>query len=98
LATKNCQSGHFIARKLTTQSYTKQITPNTLIRIIRNITFFYYQGFKSMTVGKKLWTIIIIKLVIIFLVLKLFFFPDLLNTNFKTDKERSNHVIEQLTK
>jgi hypothetical protein len=51
-----------------------------------------------MTIGKKLWAIIIIKLIIIFLVLKLLFFPDLLNTNFKTDKERSNHVIEQLTK
>jgi Domain of unknown function (DUF4492) len=63
-----------------------------------NIILFYYQGFKNMTVGRKLWSIIIIKLIIIFLVLKLFFFPDFLNKNFKTDKERSNHVIEQLTK
>jgi len=67
-------------------------------RFFTNIFLFYYQGFKNMTIGKKLWTIIIIKLIIIFLVLKLFFFPDFLNTNFKTDKERSNHVIEQLTK
>jgi len=51
-----------------------------------------------MTVGKKLWAIIIIKLVVMFLVLKLFFFPNYLKTNFKTDEERSNHVIEQLTK
>jgi len=51
-----------------------------------------------MTVGKKLWAIIIIKLIVLFLVLKLFFFPDFLKTNFKTDEERSNHVIEQLTK
>jgi hypothetical protein len=51
-----------------------------------------------MTVGKKLWAIIIIKLVVLFLVLKLFFFPDFLKTNFKTDEERSDHVIEQLTK
>jgi hypothetical protein len=51
-----------------------------------------------MTVGKKLWAIIIIKLIILFLVLKLFFFPDFLKTNFNTDEERSNHVIEQLTK
>ena len=67
---------------------------NLLISIFR----FYYQGFKNMTVGKKLWTIIIIKLIIIFLVLKLFFFPDFLKTNFKTDQDRGNHVIEQLTK
>jgi hypothetical protein len=51
-----------------------------------------------MTVGKRLWAIIIIKLIILFAVLKLFFFPDFLKTNFKTDEERSNHVIEQLTK
>jgi len=51
-----------------------------------------------MTVGKTLWAIIIIKLFIMFFVLKLFFFPDLLKKNFKSDEERSNHVIEQLTK
>jgi len=67
-------------------------------QIISNIFQFYYQGFRSMTVGKKLWAIIIIKLVVMFLVLKLFFFPNYLKTNFKTDEERSNHVIEQLTK
>ena len=33
-----------------------------------------------------------------FLVLKLFFFPDFLKTHFKTDADRSNYVIEQLTK
>jgi len=57
----------------------------------------YYDGFKSMTIGKTLWTIIIIKLFIIFFVLKLFFFPDLLKKTFKTDEERSHHVLEQLT-
>ena len=68
------------------------------MHLLRNIYQFYYQGFKSMTVGKRLWAIIIIKLIILFAVLKLFFFPDFLKTNFKTDEERSNHVIEQLTK
>ncbi|MEI6060048.1 MAG: DUF4492 domain-containing protein [Bacteroidota bacterium] len=68
------------------------------MQVFKNIFQFYMQGFKSMTVGKRLWAIIIIKLIILFLVLKLFFFPDLLKTNFKTDEERSNHVIEQLTK
>ena len=60
--------------------------------------YLYYDGFKSMTIGKTLWAIIIIKLFIMFFVLKLFFFPDLLKKNFKSDEERSNHVIEQLTK
>lgn len=63
----------------------------------KRIFHFYYDGFKSMTVGKTLWVIIIIKLFILFFILKLFFFPDLLKKNFKTDEERSQHVIEQLT-
>lgn len=59
---------------------------------------FYYDGFRSMTVGKKLWIIILIKLFIMFAILKVFFFPDILKKKFETDEERSNYVIEQLTK
>ena len=59
---------------------------------------FYLDGFRSMTVGKTLWKIILIKLFVMFAVLKLFFFPDFLATNFSTDEERADHVIEQLTK
>ncbi len=66
--------------------------------VLKNIGRFYYDGFRSMTVGKKLWTIILIKLIILFLVLRLFFFPNYLKSNFKNDEQRSDHVIEQLTK
>jgi hypothetical protein len=59
---------------------------------------FYYDGFRSMTVGRKLWTIIIIKLIIMFLIFKPFFFPNYLKSNFKTNEEKSRHVIEQLIK
>ncbi|MBQ7422684.1 MAG: DUF4492 domain-containing protein [Prevotella sp.] len=38
----------------------------------------YRDGFKHMTLGRTLWLIILIKLFIIFVVLKLFFFPDFL--------------------
>jgi len=51
-----------------------------------------------MTVGRKLWVIILIKLFIIFAVLRLFFFPDFLKSNFGSDEERSDHVIDQLTR
>lgn len=51
-----------------------------------------------MTLGKTLWLIILIKVFIMFAVLKLFFFPNFLNSNFDNDKERGNYVIEQLTK
>jgi hypothetical protein len=59
---------------------------------------FYADGFRSMTVGKTLWFIIGIKLLIMFAILKLFFFPDFLKTNFDNDSERSEYVMEQLTK
>lgn len=36
----------------------------------------YADGFRHMTLGRTLWTIIIIKLIVIFAVLKVFFFPD----------------------
>jgi hypothetical protein len=63
---------------------------------IKRIINFYTEGFRSMTVGKKLWLIIFIKLFIMFAILKLFFFPNFLQTNFSTDQERSDYVIEQL--
>ena len=36
----------------------------------------YVDGFRSMTVGRRLWAIIIIKLVILFAIFRMFFFPD----------------------
>ena len=58
---------------------------------------FYYEGFRSMTWGRKLWKIILIKLFIMFAILKLFFFPNLLKRDFDSDEERANHVLEQMT-
>jgi len=47
----------------------------------------YYDGFRSMTLGKTLWTVIIIKLIIIFLVLKVFFFPNFIGQHAGEGKE-----------
>ena len=41
----------------------------------------YYDGFRSMTLGKKLWLVIFIKLFIMFAILKVFFFPNFLKAN-----------------
>ncbi len=67
------------------------------MRVIKKIFNFYYEGFRSMTIGKTLWLIILIKLFIMFAILKIFFFPNFLKTNFNSDEERSNYVIERLT-
>lgn len=66
--------------------------------MLKKIYSFYYEGFRKMTWGRKLWGIILLKLFIMFAILRLFFFPDLLNRDFENDEERANHVLEQLTK
>ena len=54
------------------------------------------EGFRSMTLGKTLWAIILIKLFIMFFILRLFFFPNILQQKYDNDEERANQVIENL--
>ena len=56
---------------------------------------FYRDGFRSMTVGRTLWVLILIKLFIMFAILKIFFFPKFLN-QFNSSSEKENYVREQL--
>lgn len=64
--------------------------------IFRRIADFYIDGFRNMTVGRKLWLIIIIKLIILFAILKLFFFPNILKTQYDNDSDRAEHVRNEL--
>lgn len=64
----------------------------------KKVYLFYRDGFRSMVVGRTLWKLIAIKLFIMFAVLKLFFFPNYLNTNFHTERDRAGHVLENLTR
>ena len=61
------------------------------VRIFR----FYYEGFKSMDTGKTLWALILIKLFIMFIILKIFFFPRFLN-QFDTTSEKEDFVSKEL--
>ena len=63
----------------------------------RRVVDFYVDGFKNMTVGRKLWAIVLIKAALLFLVFKLFFFPDILKENYDNDDDRARAVAEQLT-
>ena len=65
--------------------------------MLKRIFLFYYNGFRSMTWGRSLWAIIFNNLFVMFVILKLFFFPNVLNRNFETDEEWVWHVLEQLT-
>ena len=64
---------------------------NISVRIFR----FYYDGFRSMDIGKTLWALILIKLFIMFIILKIFFFPRYLN-QFDTKSEKENYVSKEL--
>jgi hypothetical protein len=72
-----------------------------MIRLMRwheRVFDLYRDGFRNLPGwGRKLWIIILIKVFILFAVLKLFFFPDFLSKNFRNDDERGNYVLEQLT-
>jgi hypothetical protein len=64
--------------------------------MFRKLFLFFRDGLSQMTVGRTLWMIVLIKLFIMFAILKVFFFPDFLKTNFKTDGERAEYVAGQL--
>lgn len=65
--------------------------------MLKRIFGFYYDGFSTMSSwGRQVWLIILIKLFIMFAVLKLFFFQDFLKTKYDNDEQRSEYVLDQL--
>ncbi len=62
--------------------------------LLSRILKFYMDGFRSMTLGRTLWCIILLKLFIMFAVLKAFFFPAYLQGE-KQEKEET--VSTELT-
>jgi hypothetical protein len=61
------------------------------VRILR----FYVEGFRSMTIGKTLWAIILIKLFIMFAILKVFFLPSFLG-KFDSPSDKQEYVAGEL--
>ena len=56
----------------------------------------YYDGFRSMKLGRTLWAIILIKLFIIFIILKLFFFPNFLKEHAQKGEESDFVATEMI--
>ena len=75
--------------------YKKYICSNNKYK--DRIYVFYRDGFRSMTVGRYLWALILVKLAIMFLVFKLFFFPDILSRDYDTDEQRAQAVRSSMT-
>ena len=47
----------------------------------------YYDGFRNMTIGRTLWAVILVKLFIMFFILRLFFFPNYIKQHAAEGKE-----------
>lgn len=63
---------------------------NTLINYVRTVWCFYRDGFRSMTWGRTLWIIILLKLFIMFAILRVFFFKPVLGG---LDDEQKSEVV-----
>ena len=66
------------------------------MKVLTDIWRFYIEGFREMKLGKTLWGIILIKLFIMFVILRVFFFPNFLNTQTNTEEEKHDYVGSEL--
>ncbi len=64
-------------------------------KLLLGIWNFYLEGFRGMTLGRTLWALVIVKLLVMFLILKIFFFPDFLGS-YPTAKEKGDYVRGEL--
>jgi len=70
---------------------------NSAISALNRLFRFYYEGFRNMSWwGKRVWIIILIKLFIIFIILRIFFFKDFLGRKYDTENQKSEYVLDQL--
>ena len=63
--------------------------------LLTRIWNFCLDGFRSMTLGRTLWVIILLKLFVMFFILKMFFFPDFLGDH-PTDADKGTYVGNEL--
>ena len=67
-----------------------------MIEQVRNFGRLYVEGFRDLgPLGRRLWVVILVKLAIMFGVLKVFFFPKVLE-ELPTETARSGHVAGEL--
>ena len=55
---------------------------------------FYLDGFRQMTLGRTLWALILLKLFIMFAILRLFFFRPAMQG--MTDEQKQDHVARRI--
>lgn len=61
-----------------------------------NFFTMFRDGFKSMTLGRTLWILVIVKLCIMFLILRPIFFPNFLNLKGDDTNSKADYVRHEL--
>ncbi len=56
----------------------------------------YRDGFRTMTWGRPLWILMLVKVFIMFAILKAFFFPNFLNSKSDTEEGKVDYVVTEL--
>lgn len=64
--------------------------------VLKSILQFYIDGFKNMTVGKILWAIILIKLFIMFFIIKPVYFSQTTQNRNDARQTESDYIYEEL--
>ncbi|HPK29458.1 MAG TPA: DUF4492 domain-containing protein [Bacteroidales bacterium] len=68
------------------------------VKTVKDFFMMYVDGFKTLSkTSKVLWILILVKLFIMFAILRVFFFPNFLNSVASTEEEKAQYVIEKLT-
>jgi len=65
---------------------------------LTNIYLLYKEGFQNLKIGRTLWKLIIIKLIVILLFLNIFVYDKTIKTEYKSDNEKIEFVLKNLIK
>ena len=68
------------------------------MKTLKNIVNLYVDGFRNMTLGKTLWTVVLIKLFIMLFILKMLIFNNTIHTEFDTNEEKIDFIYKNLLK
>lgn len=72
------------------------INQGVKMNIIKQTFSMYIDGFRNMTVGKTLWKIVFLKLLVILVFLKYFVHDKTFKTEYQTFEEKSEFVSQNL--
>jgi hypothetical protein len=68
----------------------------TMMNALQTLYRFYLDGFRNMTVGKTLWKVIVIKLIIILLFLNVVVYDKSIHSEYTTPQEKSDYVYKNM--